>query len=74
MMKQITHVHLAAVVLSTLLLGVPSALASEGVDVDATVRPGRAWDLVSPPGPLATFGASLLVGSLAIATQSLKRQ
>ncbi|MEO0946813.1 MAG: hypothetical protein AAFY11_01435 [Cyanobacteria bacterium J06641_5] len=52
-------------------MSAPSAIAADNDDI---ARPIRAWDLVSSPGPLATFGASLLAGSLAIATQSLKRQ
>lgn len=62
------------VILGALLLSAPAAVAADTANADLTTRSSRAWDLVSAPGPFATFGASLLVGTLAIATQGLKRQ
>ena len=60
---------------ASILLAAPaSAVRANGaVDMDATARAPQAWNF-SSPGPLATFGASLLLGSLAIASQGLKRR
>lgn len=71
----VMRIHLVTAILGSVLLIAPSVRAMDGnVPVaEAPVSGERARDADKRPSPLTTFGVSLLLGGVAIASRAQQR-